>query len=383
MPSDRKSQQPQAETPELFNNIAMHYDRWSNLLSVGGIRAWHHFAIEDMHLSSGLKVLDVGCGTGTTTRLIAKKLGTQGQVVGLDPSEGMLTVAKSTMIDPDAASIEWILGSAEHLPFEDNTFDRVTAQFSLRNMVDWIRGLQEMMRVLKYGGELTILEMVQPLTQLGILARQGLDAVTATISHPALIPYQWLRVSLQHAPTVEELRSEMTQRGFIQVSARQWLGDLVVMLTGSKAPRPSAPKTSIVSSTIVWAMDGSVTSLRAARWINEFIRDGTLIHLVTVIPESLYPEQIQKTDRQFWHHQHSMAKDLLTPGKFQVETTMVEGRPGPTLVEFCQRNHVNMIVIGNKQRKIASDYWQESVSRYVSLHSTIPVLMVPTDFATR
>ncbi|WP_020375314.1 ubiquinone/menaquinone biosynthesis methyltransferase [Sulfobacillus thermosulfidooxidans] len=381
MASDRKSHKTHAETPELFNDIAIHYDRWSNLLSAGGIRAWHHYAVEAMHLSSGLKVLDVGCGTGTTTRLIAKKLGPGGHVIGLDPSEGMLTVAKSTTRSQDSASIEWILGSAENLPFEDNTFDRVTAQFSLRNMVDWLRGLQEMMRVLKCGGELTILEMVQPLTQLGILARQGLDAITATMSVPA--PYQWLRVSLQHAPTLEELRSEMTRSGFIQVAARQWLGDLVVVLNGVKSRKPSVPRQSAVVPVLAWAMDGSVTSLRAARWINQFLKEGALVHLVTVIPESLYPEQIQKTDRQFWSHQHAMAIDLLTPGKFRVETTMIEGRPGPALVEFCQRNHVNMMVVGNKQRRITSDYWQESVSRYVSMHSSIPVLLVPTDFSVK
>ncbi|HBQ94238.1 MAG TPA: methyltransferase type 11, partial [Sulfobacillus sp.] len=67
-------------------------------------------------------------------------------------------------------------GSGEHLPFEDGVFDRVTAQFSLHGMTDWATGLQEMMRVLKPRGQLTILDMVQPRTAKGIGAREALDA---------------------------------------------------------------------------------------------------------------------------------------------------------------------------------------------------------------
>ena len=69
-------------TPALFDVISPHYDHWSNLLSVGGMHAWHHVAVDRMHLSGNLRVLDVGCGTGTVTRQIASKLGLHGLVVG-------------------------------------------------------------------------------------------------------------------------------------------------------------------------------------------------------------------------------------------------------------------------------------------------------------
>ncbi|MCL4493504.1 MAG: class I SAM-dependent methyltransferase [Firmicutes bacterium] len=371
---------PKSATPALFDVISPHYDRWSDLLSAGGIRAWHHVAVERMQLSGSLHVLDVGCGTGTVTRQIALKLGPQGRVTGLDPATGMLDVARTAPIPANAGPIQWVHGSGEQLPFGSETFDRVSAQFSLRNMGDWTKGLQEMMRVLKVGGQLTILEMVQPLTRLGIMARQGLNAITARISGPKLNPYQWLAVSLQHAPSMQELRTEAMRLGLIKLSVHQWLGDLVVLLTGVKAPAQGNLLVSNNPHAIVWGIDGSLTSLRGGSWINRFIQEGSVIHLVTVLPESYHAEEIQKTDRQYWQHQHMMAENLLTAGKFQNQITVLEGEAGPTLVEFSQHVHASMIVMGNRHRNDIPAYWQESASRYVSAHSLVPVLLVPTEY---
>ncbi|HBQ94237.1 MAG TPA: hypothetical protein DD856_03485, partial [Sulfobacillus sp.] len=94
---------------------------------------------------------------------------------------------------------------------------------------------------------------------------------------------------------------------------------------------------------------------------------------------SLYAEQIQQTDRLFWLQQHSSARNLLTPERFNVEVTILEGMPGPALVELVVNRHAKMIVMGNKHRKILSDYWQENTARYVSMHSPVPVVLVPTE----
>lgn len=369
------------ETPELFNEIATNYDRWSNLLSGEGIRAWHHFAVDRMNLGPGLKILDVGCGTGTTTRVIAKRAGPQAAVVGLDPAEAMLTVGRNAELDPDGAPIDWVLGSGEHLPFDDHEFDRITAQFSLRNMTDWTQGLREMIRVLKVGGELTILEMVQPVTSLGSLARSGLDAITANISNEALTPYQWLGVSLQHAPTTEELRSEAERLGVKRLSNHHWLGDLVVVLTGVKGSEVKSLEPHLNAGPVVWAIDGSVTAFRGAQWINQFVSTGAVIHLVTVVPEQQRAEQVKNTDKLFWHRQHHTAESLLAAGKFHVETTMLEGNPGPALIEYVQQAHAGMLIMGKKHRSGPADFWMSSAARYVFAHASCPVLFVPTNVA--
>ncbi len=359
--------------------ISPHNEHSTNLLSQGGIHAWRHVAVDHMQLSPGLRILEVGCKTGIATRLIASRLGKSGQVIGMDPAPEMLAVCREGVTTAGSAPIEWLLGSGEHLPFEDGVFDRVTAQFSLHGMTDWATGLQEMLRVLKPMGQLTILDMVQPRTAKGIGAREALDAITAKIARPSEDPSPWVNTSWDHAPTVEEMREEVLRLGLRQLTIRQWLGDLVVVLTGTKEADPSHLQTWAVPAVVIWAVNGSLTSLRAAPWINHFVAGGTTIHLATVLPESLYAEQIQQTDRLFWLQQHSSARNLLTPERFNVEVTILEGMPGPALVELAVNRHAKMIVMGNKHRKILSDYWQENTARYVSMHSPVPVVLVPTE----
>lgn len=366
------------ETPELFNEIASHYDRWSNLLSGEGIRAWHHFAVDQMRLGPGLNILDVGCGTGTATRLMAKAAGPTSRVVGLDPAEAMLGVARKIVPDPESAPVEWVLGAAEHLPFADQTFDRVTAQFSLRNMSDWLEGLKEMVRVLKVGGRLTILEMVQPVTSLGALARRGLDAITANLSNDALVPYQWLGVSLQHAPTADELSWEAAHLGIGTITRHYWLGDLVAVVSGVRASDEVSSHQATQRGPVVWAIDGSVTALKGAAWINRFVASGTGIHLITIIPPKVRAEEVAETDRLFWSRQHRRAQALLDEHRFRCESSVLEGEPGPTMVRFLEDVHASMVVMGKKTRTPSADLWMGSVARYVFMHAPVPTLFVPT-----
>ncbi|MCY0898016.1 MAG: class I SAM-dependent methyltransferase [Firmicutes bacterium] len=161
------------DTPDLFNQIAQHYDWWSTVLSADGIHAWHQAAIQWMELQPGQRVLDVGCGTGQVTREIAVAVGPQGQVIGLDPAHAMLAQARRLPLPAQAAPITWVKGQAEALPFNDQEFDCVTAQFSLRNAQDWQAALGELWRVTKPGGRLVILDVVQLLTTWGAVAWRG------------------------------------------------------------------------------------------------------------------------------------------------------------------------------------------------------------------
>lgn len=365
------------ETPELFNEIAVHYDKWSNILSGEGIRAWHRFAVDHMHLGPGLTVLDVGCGTGTATCMMAKAIGPEGHVVGLDPSSAMLAVAKTMVRHYSCAPVEWVLGTGEHLPFEDKVFDRVTAQFSLRNMHHWTEGLQEMVRVLQDDGQLTILEMVQPTTALGTLARNSLGAITAKISDATLTPYQWLGLSLHHAPTAEELRQEALRHGIQEIATHHWLGDLVVELHGRKGPSLAPHKTFSPPTALVWALDGSITSLQGASWINAFISAGTSVHLVTVMPKATPAAKIHDTDRAAWLRHHHTAEGLLTAGRFLTQTHMVEGNPGRRLIELATETQSQMILMGDKHSRILTGRGMGRVVRYVSAHSPVPVLIIP------
>lgn len=112
---------------------------------------WAARVMQAAKISKGDSVLDVGCGTGILARTIAKNINAGGKLVGLDLNEGMLRVA--AQINPE---IDYRRGSAESLPFPDESFDAVVSQFSLMFFTDLPKALKEMMRVLKPQGHFAV-----------------------------------------------------------------------------------------------------------------------------------------------------------------------------------------------------------------------------------
>jgi SAM-dependent methyltransferase len=113
--------------------------------------AWASPVADAAEIRRGDKVLDVGCGTGVLAREALRRVGEEGQVVGLDLNEGMLAVAGRT--EP---RIEWQRGDAASLPFEDMSFDVVVSQFALMYFPDRVASLREMWRTLAPGRRLAI-----------------------------------------------------------------------------------------------------------------------------------------------------------------------------------------------------------------------------------
>ena len=98
--------------------------------------------------------LDVACGTGIVTRLVANKIGSAGQVVGFDLNAGMLARARASR--ETATAIEWRLGNATDMPFADATFDCVICQHGLQFIPDKVAAVSEMHRVLADRGRIVI-----------------------------------------------------------------------------------------------------------------------------------------------------------------------------------------------------------------------------------
>lgn len=133
-----------------FDKIARDYDRMNHLMTLGLDRGWRRRAVRDL---KG-KVLDVACGTGDMVELLAN----QGcEVTGVDISGEMLSRAKNK-----APSAMYLVADAEDLPFANESFDTVTCAFGVRNFVHLEKGLEEMLRVLKPGGRMVILELATP-----------------------------------------------------------------------------------------------------------------------------------------------------------------------------------------------------------------------------
>jgi SAM-dependent methyltransferase len=112
---------------------------------------WTGRVVDAARVQTGHSVLDVACGTGILARAAAERSGPTGSVTGLDVNEGMLAVAAKK-----APGIQWQLGPAEEMPFEDCTFDAVVCQFGLMFFEDRRKAISEMVRVLKPGGRLAI-----------------------------------------------------------------------------------------------------------------------------------------------------------------------------------------------------------------------------------
>ena len=148
--------------PYDFNKIASTYDRLNHIMTLGLDRRWRRLAVRELPTSnSHLSILDVACGTGDMSIQLLKK---GCQVTGVDLSEEMLAITrqKTDSAGFQLSSFDFQLADAEQLPFPDASFDAVTCAFGIRNFVNLDRGLSEMVRVLKPGGTVAILELATP-----------------------------------------------------------------------------------------------------------------------------------------------------------------------------------------------------------------------------
>ena len=150
------------EIEEMFDNVSSKYDFLNRLLSARIDVLWRNKAIKIIAAENPNKILDVATGTGDLAIALAKKI-PNAQITGFDLSAGMLAYGKTKVKKNHLDNrIEMIQGDAENMPFEDNTFDIVTAGFGVRNFEDLEKGLLEFQRVLKPGGKVVILEFSQP-----------------------------------------------------------------------------------------------------------------------------------------------------------------------------------------------------------------------------
>ena len=149
---------------EMFDNIAPTYDTLNHRLSWDIDKGWRKKAIKRLLPYAPKKMLDIATGTGDFAILAAQMLHPE-QLVGADISEGMMEIGRQKVkrMGLDKV-ISFEKQDCQHLGYEDEIFDAVTAAFGIRNFQNLDQGLSEMCRVLKKGGHLCIVELTTPVS---------------------------------------------------------------------------------------------------------------------------------------------------------------------------------------------------------------------------
>ena len=224
---------------EVFDSVASQYDIMNDLMSLGLHRTWKSFAIGKAQLRPGMKVLDVAGGTADLASAMAKKVtigGISGEVWLTDINGAMLSLGRDRLLDEGYASPATQC-DAERLPFASNYFDRVTVAFGLRNMTHKEIALKEMVRVLKPGGKLLVLEfskVARPLEKLydvysfSVLPRLGQAIAKDSES------YRYLAESIRMHPDQETLAQMMRHAGLNQVQYFNLTAGVVALHEGTK-----------------------------------------------------------------------------------------------------------------------------------------------------
>ncbi|ACK69203.1 ubiquinone/menaquinone biosynthesis methyltransferase [Gloeothece citriformis PCC 7424] len=152
-----------SEIKAIFDRIAPVYDQMNHSLSLGQHRIWKQMTVKWSQAKPGNIALDVCCGSGDLTQLLARQVGKTGQVIGLDFSPQLLTIARQRIAEKSShLPIRFREGDALALPFDENSFDCATMGYGLRNVTDIPRCLQELHRVLRRGAKVAILDFHRP-----------------------------------------------------------------------------------------------------------------------------------------------------------------------------------------------------------------------------
>jgi demethylmenaquinone methyltransferase/2-methoxy-6-polyprenyl-1,4-benzoquinol methylase len=223
----------------VFESVANKYDVMNDLMSMGVHRLWKRFTLSQTGLRPGQSALDVAGGTGDLAAGMSEQVGDAGFVVLTDINSAMLSRGRDRMVDAGKVrNLRCSMANAECLPFKDHSFDCVTIAFGLRNVTDKEAALRSMLRVLKIGGQLLVLEFSKPVAP-------GLKPLYDTYSFSVLpwlgkmiaqdeASYRYLAESIRRFPNQETLKSMMQNAGFDNCSYHNLSGGIVALHRGYK-----------------------------------------------------------------------------------------------------------------------------------------------------
>ena len=202
----------------VFDSVANNYDVMNDVMSFGMHRIWKRYFINLVNVKPHNKILDLAAGTGDISALLAAKLNGKGSITLCDPNASMLERGRARLVDKGLLNnIHFVQSLAEHLPFPEDYFDCITLAFGLRNFTDKSQALTSLLKVIKPGGQLLILEFSQPQKWM----RKAYDAYSfnflpkmGKIIAKDEDSYKYLVESIRKHPDQDTLKTMLEEAGF-------------------------------------------------------------------------------------------------------------------------------------------------------------------------
>jgi len=222
---------------QVFDSVASRYDVMNDLMSFGIHRLWKSFTIELAHVKPGQWVLDLAGGTGDLAMKFVDLVGSEGKVILADINGAMLERGRERLLE-EGIVVDYTQVDAEKLPFADNTFDLVTIAFGLRNVTNKEAALSSILRVLKPGGRLLILEFSE--LRIGLLKpfyniySFGVLPLIGRLVARDAASYRYLAESIRMHPNQETLLGMMQAAGFEHCNYFNLNGGVVAVHRGYK-----------------------------------------------------------------------------------------------------------------------------------------------------
>ncbi|OGW81371.1 MAG: hypothetical protein A3C47_06890 [Omnitrophica bacterium RIFCSPHIGHO2_02_FULL_51_18] len=224
----------------MFDRLARRYDLFNRLSSLGLDNLWRKEALKGV--SEGMRVLDLGCGTGDLSIGSARKLKGRGQVTGLDFSQAMLEIARRRLrkLDPQsAAAVRFVRRKAEELPLDEAPYDLVLSGFVLRNLTEHLDAiLSGVYRSVKKGGRIGFLDFTEPPSRwvrgLWRFYMNSCVAFYGKILFGKDYPDFYMTKSAERFLKVDEFSKKLEEKGFSKVSARRFMFGVIVLYEAEK-----------------------------------------------------------------------------------------------------------------------------------------------------
>ena len=225
----------------IFQTIAPRYNCLNRMISFFHDQYWRRKAVEQANFAPHAKLLDICCGTGRLTQELLRHCDETGRITGLDFSANMLREAEANLrYHPRCRQVSWVHGNVLHLPFGDASFDGVSIAFGLYSVAGTEQALREMLRVLRPGGKLLLLELSQPsdtfLTPLFHFYFEHVLPLAGSLYLGLPVTFQrWLPESLHTLPSGEAISQILDQLGAATISGKNLTNGIVSIVTAVKS----------------------------------------------------------------------------------------------------------------------------------------------------